>query len=138
MSDHSPIVAPEPRRNADGTTTVTTSDSGTIRVACPPWCAVQHGYRHPPAKAEITHRSEPVWALADTPEHGPTSLAEAGFVQWPYSDRPQVFLEVATDDGQLELGPTGAHRIAAALRTHADHIDAAANQLEAMRAGEGL
>lgn len=137
MSDDRPRVAPQVPRNPDGTVTVTTTDAGDVVVACPPWCVAGHGYRHAPAKAEITHTSEPVWALADTPEHGPTSLAEAGLVQWPYSDRPQVFLSVETDDGHLEVGPTGAHRIAAALRAHADHIDAMADQLAAMRAGEG-
>ncbi|MFF2437938.1 DUF6907 domain-containing protein [Streptomyces sp. NPDC058107] len=138
MSDDRPTVAPRPRRNPDGTVTVTTTDHGDVTVACPPWCTAEHGYRHPPAKAEITHNSEPAWALVDTPEHGPTSLVEAGLVQWPYSDRAQVFLSVETDDGHLEVGPTGARRIAAALRAHADHIDAMAEQLAAMRAGEGL
>lgn len=137
MSDDRPTVAPKPRRNPDGTVTVTTTDAGDVTVACPSWCAAEHGYRHAPAKAEITHRSEPVWALADTPEHGPTSLVEVGFVQWPFSDRPKVFLSIETDDGHLELGPTGARRIAAALRAHADHLDAMAEQLAAMRAGEG-
>jgi hypothetical protein len=138
MSDDRPIVNPVPHRNGDGTTTVATLDAGDIRLVCPPWCTAQHGYRNPPAKAEITHRSEQVWALADTPEHGPTSLVEVGLIQWPFSDRPLVFLSVETDDGHLELGPTGARRIAAALRGHADHIDAMAEQLAAVRAGEGL
>ncbi|MFJ3083864.1 DUF6907 domain-containing protein [Streptomyces halstedii] len=136
MSGDRPIVNPKPRRNADGTTTVTTLDAGDVRVLCPSWCFVEHGYRYPPAKAEITHRSEPVWALADTGEHGPTSLVEAGLVQWPYSDRPQVFLGVETDDGYLEVGPTGARRIAAALRQHADHLDAMADQLISLRTKE--
>ncbi|MFI6123267.1 DUF6907 domain-containing protein [Streptomyces sp. NPDC051064] len=129
-------MAPKPRRNADGTTTVTTLDAGDVRVLCPSWCFVEHGYRVPPAKAEITHRSNPEWALADTPEHGPTSLVEVGLVQWPYSDRPQVFLGIDTDDGFQEVGPTGAHRIAAALRKQADHIDAMVDQLINLRAGE--
>ncbi|WP_413753053.1 hypothetical protein NRF20_20725 [Streptomyces sp. R-74717] len=134
MSDDRPIVAPLPVRNSDGTFTVTTSDSGDVRILCPSWCTVQHGYRYPPAKAEITHRSEPVWALADTPEHGPVTMVEVGLVQWPYSDRTQVFLSVETDDGHLEIGPTGSRRIAAALRSHADHILAMVGQLEAIRA----
>ncbi|MFC8234268.1 DUF6907 domain-containing protein [Streptomyces sp. NPDC057284] len=132
-----PIVAPEPRRNADGTTTVTTSDAGDVRFLCPSWCTVQHGYRNPPAKAEITHNSEPVWALADTPEHGPTSMVEVGLIQWPYSDRPQVFLSIETDDGHIEVGPTGAYRIAKALQAQADHILVMVGRLEAIRAGEG-
>ncbi|WP_326593840.1 DUF6907 domain-containing protein [Streptomyces brevispora] len=134
MSDDTPTVAPLPRRNADGTTTVTTLDAGDVRLVCPSWCVFQHGYRHPPAKAEITHRSEPEWALADTPEHGPTSLVEVALVQWPFSDRPQVCLSVETDDGHLEVGPTGAHRIAAALRKQADHIDTMVDQLISLRA----
>ncbi|NUV90009.1 hypothetical protein G6W61_28010 [Streptomyces sp. KAI-26] len=137
MSTDRPTVAPEPRRNADGTTSVRTSDGGTVRVACPTWCFVEHGYTVPPAKAEITHRSEPVWALVDTPEHGPTSLVEVSLVQWPYSDRDVVFLGVETDDGFLEVGPTGARRIAAALRGHAAHIDLMAAELVNLRAGEG-
>ncbi|MEU3435474.1 hypothetical protein [Streptomyces sp. NPDC006863] len=137
MSEDRPTVAPEPRRNADGTTSVLTSDAGTVRVACPAWCFVEHGYRVPPAKAEITHRSEPVWALVDTPEQGPTSLVEVSLVQWPYSDRTAVFLGVETDDGFLEVGPTGARRVATALREHADHIDTMADRVEAIRAGEG-
>ncbi|WP_432004585.1 DUF6907 domain-containing protein [Streptomyces parvus] len=136
MSGDRPTVAPEPRRHPDGTVTITTLDAGDVRVACPAWCFVEHGYRVPPAKAEITHRSEPVWALVDTPEHGPTSLVEVSLVQWPYSDRDAVFLGVETDDGFLEVGPTGAHRIAAALRGHADHIDSMAAQLVDVRAGE--
>ncbi|MER6601850.1 DUF6907 domain-containing protein [Streptomyces parvus] len=137
MSGDRPTVAPEPRRNADGTTSVLTMDAGIVRVACPTWCFVEHGYTVPPAKAEITHRSEPVWALADTPEQGPTSLVEVSLVQWPYSDRTAVLLGVETDDGFLEVGPTGAHRIADALRAHADHIDTMAAQLVNLRAGEG-
>ncbi|MFI9059822.1 DUF6907 domain-containing protein [Streptomyces anulatus] len=137
MSADRPTVAPEPRRNADGTTSVLTLDAGIVRIACPSWCFVEHGYRVPPAKAEITHRSEPVWALADTPEHGPTSLVEVSLVQWPYSDRDAVFLGVQTDDGFLELSPAGAHRIATALREHADHIDTMADQLMNLPAGEG-
>lgn len=136
MSDDTPTVAPLPRRNADGTTTVTTLDAGDVRLVCPAWCVVQHGYLHPPAKAEITHRSEPEWALVDTPEHGTTSLVEVGLVQWPYSDRTQVFLEVETDDGHQEVGPTGAHLIAAALRKQADHIDTMVDKLVNLRAGE--
>ncbi|MEU2800261.1 hypothetical protein [Streptomyces sp. NPDC007117] len=136
MSTDRPTVAPEPRRNADGTTSVLTSDAGIVRVACPAWCFVEHGYRVPPAKAEITHRSEAVWALADTPEQGPTSLVEVSLVQWPYSDRDAVFLGVETDDGFLEVGPTGAHRIATALREHAAHIDSMAAHLVSLRAGE--
>ncbi|MFF4248612.1 DUF6907 domain-containing protein [Streptomyces sp. NPDC001822] len=116
---------------------MTTLDAGDVRVVCPTWCTVQHGYRHPPAKAEITHRSEPVWALADTPESGPTSLVEVSLIQWPYSNQPQVSLGVDTDDGFLEVGPTGGHRIAAALRAQADHIDTMVDQLVALRAGEG-
>ncbi|MGW0933640.1 DUF6907 domain-containing protein [Streptomyces sp. NPDC002666] len=134
MSEDRPIVAPQPRRNADGTTTVTTLDAGDIRLACPDWCVFQHGYLHPPAKAEITHRGDPEWALVETPETGPTSLVEVGLIQWPFSDRSQVFLAVETDDGHKEVGPTGARRIAAALRTHADHIDAMADQLITLRA----
>ncbi|WP_128817435.1 DUF6907 domain-containing protein [Streptomyces sp. S063] len=137
MSADRPTVAPEPRRNADGTVTITTLDAGDVRIACPSWCFVEHGYTVPPAKVQITHRSEPVWALADTPEHGPTSLVEVSLVQWPYSDRDAVFLGVETDDGFLEVGPTGARRIAAALRVQAAHIDAMADQLVALRAGEG-
>lgn len=137
MSTDRPTVAPEPRRNADGTTSVLTLDAGIVRIACPTWCFVEHGYAVPPAKAEITHRSEPVWALADTPEHGPTSLVEVSLVQWPYSDRPQVLLGVQTDDGFLEVGPTGAHRIATALRDQAHHIDLMAGHLVKLRAGEG-
>ncbi|WP_329220330.1 DUF6907 domain-containing protein [Streptomyces microflavus] len=130
MSGDRPTVAPEPRRNADGTTTVTTHDAGDVRFACPTWCFVEHGYSVPPAKAEITHRSEPVWALPDTDEHGPTSLVEVSLVQWPFNDhRPQVFLGIETDDGFLELGPSGARRIATALRAHADHIDTMADLL---------
>ncbi|MEU9258562.1 hypothetical protein AB0D68_08730 [Streptomyces sp. NPDC048212] len=136
MSADRPVVNPRPRRNADGTTTVTTLDAGDVRVLCPDWCFVEHGYRVPPAKAEITHRGEPVWALADIPENGPTSLVEVGLVQWPYSDRTQVFLGIETDDGHQETGPTGARRIAAALRKHADHIDAMSDKLIALRAGE--
>ncbi|MFJ2707829.1 DUF6907 domain-containing protein [Streptomyces sp. NPDC087428] len=136
MSDDRPTVAPEPRRNADGTTTVTTLDAGDIRLVCPPWCVVQHGYRHAPAKSEITHRGDSEWALADTPEHGPTSLVEVSLVQWPFSDRTQVFLEVETDDGHQEFGPTGSRRIAAALRTHANQIDAMADRLINIRAGD--
>ncbi|WDT90752.1 hypothetical protein H0E86_03815 [Streptomyces sp. SCSIO-PteL053] len=136
MSDDRPTVAPEPRRNSDGTVTITTLDAGNIRVACPAWCFVEHGYRVPPAKAEITHRSEPVWALADTPEQGPTSLVEVSLVQWPYSDRTAVFLGVETDDGFLEVGPTGARKIAHALRVQAAHIDTMAAQLVNLRAGE--
>ncbi|MCX5114385.1 hypothetical protein OOK13_39190 [Streptomyces sp. NBC_00378] len=134
MSEDRPIVAPLPVRNSDGTFTVTTSDAGDVRILCPSWCTVQHGYRYPPAQAEITHRSEPVWALADTPEHGPVSMVEVGLVQWPCSDRTQVFLSVETDDGHLEVGPTGSRRIAAALRSHADHILTMVGQLEAIRA----
>ncbi|MEU0978003.1 hypothetical protein ABZ488_02170 [Streptomyces griseus] len=136
MSADRPLVAPEPRRNADGTTSVLTLDAGIVQVTCPAWCFVEHGYRVPPAKAEITHRSEPVWALADTPEQGPTSLVEVSLVQSPYSDRPQVFLGIETDDGFLELGPAGARRVATALREHADHIDTMADQLVNVRAGE--
>ncbi|MFF0076561.1 hypothetical protein OG337_14865 [[Kitasatospora] papulosa] len=137
MSADRPVVARPPVRNADGTFTVPTSDAGPVRILCPSWCISEHGYRHPPAKAEITHRGNPVWALVDLPEHGPTGLVEVGLVQWPYSDRAQVFLAVETDDGHQETGPTGARRIAAALRAHADHIAAMAGQLEAIRA-EGL
>ncbi|MFJ3141428.1 DUF6907 domain-containing protein [Streptomyces halstedii] len=136
MSGDRPIVNPKPRRNADGTTTVTTLDAGDVRVLCPSWCFVEHGYSVPPAKAEITHRSEPVWALVDTPEHGPTSLVEVSLVQWPYSDRDAVFLGVETDDGFLEVGPTGARKIAQALRVQAAHIDSMAAQLVNLRAGE--
>ncbi|MFJ7413041.1 DUF6907 domain-containing protein [Streptomyces sp. NPDC098077] len=136
MSADRPLVAPEPRRNADGTTSVLTRDAGIVRVTCPSWCFVEHGYRVPPAKAEITHRSEPVWALADTDEQGPTSLVEVSLVQWPYSDRDAVFLGVQTDDGFLEFGPAGARQVATALREHADHIDTMAAQLMNLRAGE--
>lgn len=136
MSADIPTVAPLPRRNADGTTTITTLDAGDVRLLCPAWCVAQHSYRFPPAKAEITHRGEPVWAVADVPEHGPVSMVEVGLVQWPYSDRTQVFLEVETDDGHQEVGPTGAHRIAAALRKQADHIDTMVDQLISLRAGE--
>lgn len=138
MSEDRPIVAPQPRKNADGTTTVPTHDAGDVRLACPDWCFVEHGYRYPPAKSEITHRGEPVWALADTPEQGPTSLVEVGLVQWPFSDHPQVALGIETDDGFLEVGPTGAHRIADALRVQAAHIDTMVDQLINLRAGEGL
>lgn len=134
MSDDRPIVAPLPRRNADGTTTVTTLDAGDVRLVCPDWCIVQHGYLDPPAKADIVHRGDPEWAVAELAERGPVSMVEVGLVQWPYSG-PQVFLEVVTDHGHPPVGPTGARRIAAALRTHADHIDAMATKLEAIRAG---
>ncbi|TXS35740.1 DUF6907 domain-containing protein [Streptomyces sp. OR43] len=136
MSEDRPIVAPQPRRNADGTTTVTAIVYTDIRLTCPDWCIVEHGYPHPPAKTEITHRGDPEWALVETPETGPTSLVQVGLVQWPFSDQAQVFLAVETDDGHKEVGPTGARRIAAALRAHADHIDAMAAKLEAIRAGE--
>ncbi|MEU2413964.1 hypothetical protein ABZ736_21730 [Streptomyces sp. NPDC013099] len=136
MSADRPVVAYPPVRNADGTYTVPTLDAGPVRILCPAWCTSEHGYVHPPAKAEITHHGDPVWALADIPEHGPTSLVEVGLVQWPYSDRTQVFLGIETDDGHQETGPTGARRIAAALRKHADHIDAMSDKLIALRAGE--
>ncbi|MFD5790733.1 DUF6907 domain-containing protein [Streptomyces sp. NPDC127037] len=135
MSEDRPIVNPQPRRNADGTTTVTTLDAGDIRLLCPSWCRVRHGYLYPPAKADIAHRSEPEWALVDTAETGPTSLVEVGLVQWPFGDHRQVFLDVATDDGFKQVGPTAAREIAAALRAHADHIDAMAAKLVAIRAG---
>ncbi|MEV5131655.1 hypothetical protein AB0K87_14405 [Streptomyces sp. NPDC053705] len=137
MSADRPVVNPRPRRNADGTTTVTTLDAGDVRVLCPDWCFVEHGYRVPPAKAEITHRGEPVWALADTPEHGPVSMVEVGLVQWPYSDRSQVFLCITTDDGDLECGPSGSRAVAASLRQHADRILTMVGQLEQIRA-EGV
>ncbi|KPC79525.1 DUF6907 domain-containing protein [Streptomyces sp. NRRL S-4] len=137
MSENRPLEGSQPVRNADGTYTVVTSDAGAVRILCPSWCTDAHAYRYPPAKAEITHRSKPAWAVADTPEHGPTSLVEVGLIQWPYSDRAQVFLSVETDDGHQEVGPTGARRIAAALRAHADHIVTMAGQLESIRA-EGL
>ncbi|MEV7163096.1 hypothetical protein AB0N60_13465 [Streptomyces microflavus] len=137
MSGDRPTVAPEPRRNADGTITVTTHDAGDVRLVCPDWCIVQHGHRLAPAKVEIVHRGDPEWALVEAPETGPTSLVEVGLVQWPFSSRSQVLLEVETDDGHKEVGPTGARRIAAALRKHADHIDTMAAKLEAIRAGEG-
>lgn len=136
MSEDRPIVNPKPRRNPDGTTTVTTADAGDVRLLCPSWCVVQHGYRYQPAKADITHRGDPEWALVDTPETGPTSLVEVGLIQWPYSDHPHVFLDVATDDGFKQVGPTAARAVAAALRAHADHIDTMASKLEAIRAGE--
>ncbi|WP_033356177.1 DUF6907 domain-containing protein, partial [Kitasatospora aureofaciens] len=63
MSDDRPTVAPEPRRNADGTITITTDDAGEVRVACPPWCRFEHPYRTSRTKAEISHKSEPLWAL---------------------------------------------------------------------------
>lgn len=135
MSEDRPTVAPKPRKNADGTTTVTTLDAGDIRLLCPDWCIVEHGYLHPPAKVEIAHRGDPEWAVAELPEGGPASMVEVGLVQWPYTSS-QVFLGVETDRGNPAVGPTGARRIAAALRSHADHIDAMADQLEAIRAGE--
>jgi len=136
MSEDRPIVNPFPRRNADGTTTVTTLDAGDIRLLCPSWCVVQHGYLDPPSKADIAHRSESEWALVETAETGPTSLVQAGLVQWPFSKQPQVFLDVDTDDGFKQVGPTAARAVAAALRSHADHIDAMAAKLVAIRAGE--
>ncbi|MFD5724675.1 DUF6907 domain-containing protein [Streptomyces sp. NPDC058368] len=136
MSEDRPIVNPQPRRNADGTTTVTTLDAGDVRLLCPSWCRVQHGYLHQPAKADIAHRSESEWALVETPETGPTSFVQAGLVQWPFSQQSQVFLDVETDDGFKQVGPTAAREIAAALRAHADYIDAMAAKLVAIRAGE--
>ncbi|MGQ4355290.1 DUF6907 domain-containing protein [Streptomyces drozdowiczii] len=136
MSEDRPIVNPFPRRNSDGTTTITTEDAGDIRLLCPSWCVVQHGYRYQPMKADITHRGEPEWALVDTPETGPTSLVEVGLIQWPFGDHRQVFLSVATDDGDKEVGPTAARQVAEALRRHAAHIDTMAGVLEALRAVE--
>ncbi|GGK14506.1 hypothetical protein GCM10011583_53100 [Streptomyces camponoticapitis] len=126
-------MAPAPRRNPDGSVTVPTLDAGDVRLSCPPWCVFQHGYVDPPAKTDIVHRGEPVWALADVPEHGPVSMVEVGLVQWPYSDRADVYLEITTDDGQLECGPAGSRAVAAALQQHAGHILAMVGQLEEIR-----
>ncbi|MET7643028.1 hypothetical protein ABZS83_05165 [Streptomyces sp. NPDC005426] len=136
MSEDRPIVAPPPRRNADGTTTVTTLDAGDIRLVCPDWCIVEHGYLHPPAKVDIFHASNPVWALLSTPEQGDVSVGPVCLKQWPYSGRVDVFVMVEMDTEGYPVGPMGARRFARAFRHYADHIDAMADKLEAIRAGE--
>ncbi|MGC4927224.1 DUF6907 domain-containing protein [Streptomyces sp. DT117] len=138
MSGDRPTVAPEPRRNADGTVTITTLDAGTIRIACPTWCSFEHGYRHPPAKAEIAHKSEPLWALTAPTAHGEVGVGPVHIAQHPYaSTRSAVLVVVETDTEEFPVGPADARRFAVAFRALGDLIDQAADQVEAIRAGEG-
>ncbi|MYS34909.1 hypothetical protein K388_01907 [Streptomyces sp. KhCrAH-43] len=137
MSEDRPIVNPQPHRNADGTTTVTTLDAGDIRLVCPAWCTVQHGYRVPPAKAEIVHRSGPQWALTAPTAFGEVGVGPVQIVQQPYaSTRTQVLVAVVTDTEEFHVGPADARRFASAFRELADLIDQTAGQAEAIRAGE--
>lgn len=137
MSEDRPTVAPEPRRNADGTFSVRTSDAGTVRIVCPPWCTFQHGYDVPRTKAEITHRSEPLWALTAPTAHGEVGVGPVHIAQQPYaSTRSGVLVVVETDTEEFPVGPADARRFAVAFRALADLIDQAADQVEAIRAGE--
>lgn len=137
MSGDRPTVAPEPRRNADGTISVRTSDAGTVRIACPAWCTFQHGYDVPRTKAEITHRSEPLWALTAPTAHGEVGVGPVHIAQQPYaSSRSGVLVVVETDTEEFPVGPADARRFAVAFRALADLIDQAADQVEAIRAGE--
>ncbi|WP_097934717.1 MULTISPECIES: DUF6907 domain-containing protein [unclassified Streptomyces] len=139
MSADRPTVAPEPRRNPDGTVTVRTSDAGDVRIACPAWCFVEHGYSHRPAKAEITHKSEPQWALTSPTVFGEVGVGPVHIAQQPYaSTRTAVVVVVESGTEEFHVGPADARRFAVAFRQLADLIDATADQVEAIRAGEAL
>ncbi|MEU3835606.1 DUF6907 domain-containing protein [Streptomyces microflavus] len=138
MSEDRPTVAPEPRRNADGTISVRTSDAGTVRIACPPWCSFQHGDGTPRTKAEIVHKSEPLWALTAPTTFGEVGVGPVHITQQPYAaTRSAVLVAVETDTEEFHVGPADARRFAVAFRALADLIDQAADQVEAIRAGEG-
>ncbi|MFF3092106.1 DUF6907 domain-containing protein [Streptomyces cyaneofuscatus] len=138
MSGDRPTVAPEPRRNADGTTSVRTSDAGTVRIACPTWCSFQHGDSTPRTKAEIAHKSEPLWALTAPTAFGEVGVGPVHITQQPYaSTRSAVLVSVETDTEEFHVGPADARRFAVAFRQLGDLIDQAADQVEAIRAGEG-
>lgn len=139
MTSDRPTVAPEPHRNADGTISVRTSDAGTVRIACPPWCSFQHGDGTPRTKAEIAHKSEPLWALTAPTTFGEVGVGPVHISQHPYaSTRSTVLVVVETDTEEFPVGPADARRFAVAFRQLADLIDQAADQVEAIRAGEGL
>ncbi|MBD3544458.1 DUF6907 domain-containing protein [Streptomyces sp. JV180] len=137
--DDRPIVAPEPRRNADGTITITTDDAGEVRVACPPWCRFEHPYRTSRTKAEISHKSEPLWALTTpTAEFGEVGVGPVHISQHPYDPTGSaVLVVVESDTEEFAVGPADARRFAVAFRKLADLIDQTADQVEAIRAGEG-
>lgn len=133
MSDDQPVVAPQAPRNPDGTLTVPTIDHGDVTLSCPAWCVAGHSYPRGVAQTDICHEGEPVWALSHTEEYGESGHAEVSFAQWPFSSRPDTVLSVEAEDGNLELGPAGARKVAQAFRKHADTIDLMADQLDGIR-----
>ncbi|MFC9990931.1 DUF6907 domain-containing protein [Streptomyces globisporus] len=137
MSDDRPTVAPEPRRNPDGTLTLTTLDAGEVRVACPPWCRYEHPYRTSRTRAEIAHKSEPQWALTAPTVFGEVGVGPVHISEHPYDPTGSaVLVVVETDTEEFAVGPADARRFAVAFRALADLIDQAADQVEAIRAGE--
>lgn len=139
MSIDRPTVAPEPRRNSDGTLTIPTEDAGEVRVACPPWCRYEHPYRTSRTKAEISHKSEPMWVLtAPTDKFGEVGVGPVHISQHPYDPTGSaVLVVIQTDAEEFAVGPADARRFAVAFRELAHLIDATADEVEAIRAGEG-
>ncbi|ARI54605.1 hypothetical protein A6E92_22345 [Streptomyces sp. S8] len=138
MSGDRPTVAPEPRRNADGTLTIPTDDAGDVRFACPPWCRYEHPYRTSRTKAEIAHKSEPRWGRSAPTAFGEVGVGPVHISQHPYDPTGSaVLVVVETDTEEFAVGPADARRFAVAFRNLADLIDQAADQVEAIRAGEG-
>jgi hypothetical protein len=133
-ADPGPFVAHPVPRNDDGTITVSTLDHGLIRLDCPHWCVSGHNSQHRVAKADLVHRSEPIWALSVTDEYGEAGHLPVSFLQFPFRENSDVYLVVEDEpDGDMEFGPDGARKVAQALRLHADVIDGMATELEQIR-----
>ncbi|KIF69267.1 hypothetical protein HY68_12785 [Streptomyces sp. AcH 505] len=132
--DQGPFVAHPVPRNDDGSLTVSTVDHGLIRLDCPYWCTNGHSYPNRVAKANIVHRSDPIWALSVTAEYGEAGHLPVSFMQFPFRDDSGVYLLVEDQAGDdLEFGPAGARKVAESLRLHADVIDGMAAELEVIR-----
>ncbi|WP_069627137.1 DUF6907 domain-containing protein [Streptomyces niveus] len=132
--DERPIVARPVPRNADGTLSVPTTDHGLLRLVCPSWCRDGHTAPAPVDKADICHRSEPVWALSVTEEYGEAGHLPVSFLQFPFRANNAVYLVLEDQpDGDLEFGPNGARKVAESLRAHANVIDGMAVELEQIR-----
>lgn len=112
------------------TIVLATIDAGPVEVDEPSWC-VGHAWQRDIGRNDITHRSVPVTATADTYSYGAQSVLKAWMSLAPFVELvPRVVVEL---DLQGEYEAEEVAHLAGVLRTAAARIEAVAAEAIRLR-----
>ncbi|MFD5472946.1 DUF6907 domain-containing protein [Streptomyces sp. NPDC127105] len=110
--------------------TLATTDAGDVTLPEPAWCVGHHDDYQPGFRVDIFHRG---------PDHGVTfrghTIGDAALVLYPFAASPGPGVTVSLLGNTLDA--VGLYDLAAALDRHADQLRALADELSALRGGEG-